>query len=60
LAKDDLVQALGLSFTVSTIALAGGLVGSGSLQTETLGTSAVAVLPALVGMAMGQETVGGA
>lgn len=54
LAKDDLVQALGLSFTVSTIALAGGLAGSGTLQSERLGASAIAILPALVGMGLGQ------
>lgn len=50
--KDDLVQALGLSFTVSTVALAGPLLwhgGSGSLW-----LSAAAVVPALLGMWLGQ------
>lgn len=55
LAREDLVQALGLSFTVSTIALAAGLAGAGAFQaTDTL-ASALAVLPALAGMWVGQR-----
>lgn len=54
LSKDDLVQALGLSFTVSTIALAFGLARGGALELGTSATSALAVLPALAGMAIGQ------
>jgi uncharacterized membrane protein YfcA len=53
LERDDLVQALGLSFTVSTIALAAGLALHGALPLATSATSALAVLPALVGMAFG-------
>ncbi|NEW91435.1 sulfite exporter TauE/SafE family protein [Rhodopseudomonas sp. BR0M22] len=54
LAKDDLVQALGLSFTVSTIALAIGLGAHGAFQTDHLAVSALATLPALGGMWAGQ------
>ncbi|PKU23872.1 sulfite exporter TauE/SafE family protein [Telmatospirillum siberiense] len=54
LSKDDLVQALGLSFTVSTIALAVGLGTHGSFHPEGLLLSALAVAPALGGMWAGQ------
>jgi uncharacterized membrane protein YfcA len=50
LSKDDLVQALGLSFTTSTVALALGLGWGGSLDSKNLLMSACAVLPALLGM----------
>jgi uncharacterized membrane protein YfcA len=53
LAQDDLVQALGLSFTVSTLALAGGLVLHGALPLAASGASLLAVLPALAGMWLG-------
>ncbi|MBZ7924524.1 sulfite exporter TauE/SafE family protein [Ensifer adhaerens] len=55
LAKDDLVQVLGLSFTVSTIALAVGLGAQGTFRAETLALSGVAVVPALAGMWAGQR-----
>jgi uncharacterized membrane protein YfcA len=54
LERDDLVQALGLSFTVSTIALATGLLWRHAAPAASLLTSALAVLPALAGMAAGQ------
>jgi len=54
LEKDELVQALGLSFTVSTLALAATLVQVGALQTSVAGASLLALAPALVGMALGQ------
>ncbi len=54
LEKDDLVQALGLSFTVSTIALAGGLAWRGAFELENLTMSALAIVPALAGMWAGQ------
>ncbi len=54
LEKDDLVQALGLSFTVSTIALAALLLNDGSLQVAVAGASALALVPALLGMMIGQ------
>jgi uncharacterized membrane protein YfcA len=54
LEKDDLVQALGLSFTVSTIALGIGLAASDALHLAALGTSALYTIPALAGMFLGQ------
>jgi uncharacterized membrane protein YfcA len=54
LKKDDLVQALGLSFTVSTIALAIGLSSRQAYSGDILLISLAAVLPALAGMALGQ------
>ena len=54
LTKDELVQALGLSFTVSTIALAAGLAGDGAYGATLAGTSLLAIAPALAGMALGQ------
>ncbi|CAM3735411.1 hypothetical protein BS639_05220 [Rouxiella silvae] len=55
LEKDALVQALGLSFTVSTFALAAGLGWHGALHIEAFGTSALAVFPAMLGMIGGQK-----
>jgi uncharacterized membrane protein YfcA len=54
LEKDDLVQALGLSFTVSTIALGIGLAANDALHIAALGTSALYTVPALAGMFLGQ------
>ena len=54
LSRDDLIQALGLSFTVSTIALAVGLASHGAFQIEHIAMSALAVAPALLGMWLGQ------
>jgi uncharacterized membrane protein YfcA len=54
LSRDDLIQALGLSFTVSTIALAAGLASHGAFQVEHIAMSSLAVLPALLGMWLGQ------
>jgi hypothetical protein len=53
LEKDDLIQALGLSFTVSTVALAIGLVGHGAFHLGNLALSALAIVPALIGMWLG-------
>jgi uncharacterized membrane protein YfcA len=53
LQKDEFVQALGLSFTVSTVALAGGLLAHGAFKLDQLGLSLLAVIPALAGMWMG-------
>lgn len=53
LTKDELIQALGLSFTVSTLALAAGLLVHGAFRVEQLGLSAMAVIPALLGMWVG-------
>lgn len=54
LEKDRLVQALGLSFTVSTLALAATLVQHGALRVPIAGASLAVLVPALAGMAMGQ------
>lgn len=51
--KDELVQALGLSFIVSTLALSFGLIGSGTLDATMAWHSALALAPALLGMAAG-------
>jgi len=53
--KDDLVQAMGIMFTVSTLALAVGLVHGGMFHTVTIGMSLFALLPALLGMHLGQR-----
>jgi uncharacterized membrane protein YfcA len=52
--REDLIQALGLSFTVSTLALAAGLGHDGAFDSTILWHSALAVLPALAGMGIGQ------
>lgn len=52
--KEELVQALGLSFTVSTLALGLSLVGGGALGTIGVGASVLALAPALAGMLVGQ------
>lgn len=53
LPKNELVQALGLSFTVSTLALAAGLLLNDVFRVHQLGLSALSVLPALAGMWLG-------
>jgi len=53
LGKDALVQALGLSFTVSTVALALGLAGGGAVHPGSMAASVLAVVPALAGMTLG-------
>ena len=55
LEKDDLVQALGLSFTVSTLALAAVLAHDGLFAGSTVGVSLLALMPALAGMLVGQR-----
>ncbi|WP_296265382.1 sulfite exporter TauE/SafE family protein [Pseudomonas sp. UBA6562] len=54
LSRDEMVQALGLSFTVSTLALAVGLAGQDALGGQALGASLLMLLPALLGMFAGQ------
>ncbi|MBV8848813.1 MAG: sulfite exporter TauE/SafE family protein [Methylobacteriaceae bacterium] len=56
--RDDLIQALGLSFTVSTVTLGIGLAAGGSLPVATLGVSLLTLAPALAGMAIGQVVRG--
>jgi uncharacterized membrane protein YfcA len=52
--KDDLIQALGLSFTVSTVTLALGLGLHGAFVGQNFVVSFVAVAPALLGMWVGR------
>ncbi|GEO18347.1 sulfite exporter TauE/SafE family protein [Microvirga aerophila] len=54
LSKDDLIQGLGLSFTISTVALAVGLTWRGAFQLDDLAMSSLAILPAMAGMWLGQ------
>jgi uncharacterized protein len=54
LEKDELVQALGLSFTVSTVALSFNLIGAGVLNVSLATTAIVAMIAALIGMWIGQ------
>ena len=52
--KDELVQALGLSFLISTVALGFSLTTGGVFASAAVGTSVLALAPALGGMALGQ------
>jgi uncharacterized membrane protein YfcA len=54
LQRDDLVQALGLSFTVSTLALALGLLRVDAFAVGSVWISLLALAPALLGMQLGQ------
>jgi uncharacterized membrane protein YfcA len=53
LPRDELVQTLGLSFTVSTVALGLGLLWHDALELQAVSNSAIAVVPALLGMMIG-------
>ncbi|HJV59731.1 MAG TPA: sulfite exporter TauE/SafE family protein [Albitalea sp.] len=55
LEKDELVQALGISFLVATVALAASLGHGGALPTTAIGGSLLALVPALLGMGAGQR-----
>jgi hypothetical protein len=52
--KDELIQALGLTFTVAMLALAAGLWRAGVFHTSIVGGSTLALAPALFGMLLGQ------
>ena len=54
LEKDMLIQALGLAFTTSTIALAASLLLAGQFEVQAAGLSFFALVPALAGMMLGQ------
>lgn len=54
ISRDELVQAMGIAFMVSTLALAGGLLWSGGLGGREAQASLLALLPAALGMALGQ------
>ena len=55
LSRDLLIQAMGMLFTVSTLALALALQENGLLSAELGGLSAAALIPAAVGMVVGQR-----
>ena len=52
--KEELIQALGLSFTVSTVALAAGLAGRGAFHAGAAGASLLCTVPTLAGVFAGQ------
>lgn len=52
--KEDLVQGLGLAFTVSTFSLAASLAFDGAFMPAVAATSFYALIPALAGMLFGQ------
>jgi uncharacterized protein len=54
LEREHLVQALGLSFTVSTAALAASLAGAGAFGAQAAWGSLLALAPALAGMLAGR------
>lgn len=56
--KDEMSQALGIGFTVSTLALAVSLSAGGSFTAEAALHSALLLVPAMVGMALGQRVRG--
>lgn len=56
--REDLVQALGLSFLISTAALAVVLSGAGLFDAGVAGSSVAALIPALLGMLIGQKLRG--
>ena len=55
LQRDALIQAMGMLFTVSTVALAFALNGNGLINAEHGFLSLFAVIPALVGMYLGRR-----
>jgi uncharacterized membrane protein YfcA len=54
LKRDELIQAMGITFTVSTLALAVGLYFNTRYSAASFGASVLMLLPALAGMAAGQ------
>lgn len=55
LSRDQLIQAMGMLFTASTVALAVALQGNNLLSLELGTMSAMALVPAIVGMMLGQR-----
>ena len=55
LPRDQLIQAMGMLFTVSTVALAVSLGGQDLLSAELGTISIVSVVPAVIGMLLGQK-----
>lgn len=56
--RHALVQGMGIAFMVSTLAMAGGLIYEGELGVTQAGASLAVVLPALLGMWVGQVVRG--
>jgi uncharacterized membrane protein YfcA len=52
--KDDLIQAMGMAFTVATLALAVLLAVRGEWHAAAAGSSLLALIPAVIGMQLGQ------
>jgi hypothetical protein len=55
LSRDQLIQAMGMLFTVSTVALGVSLGGQKLLSAELGTISVVSVIPAIIGMVLGQK-----
>ena len=55
LPRDALIQAMGILFTISTVALAVSLSDHRLLSMELGALSTVAIIPALIGMVVGQK-----
>ncbi|HEX2138483.1 MAG TPA: sulfite exporter TauE/SafE family protein [Woeseiaceae bacterium] len=56
--REELIQALGLSFLISTVVLAFVLAHAGILGASLAGLSLLGILPALAGMVLGQRLRG--
>ncbi|MCT8970457.1 sulfite exporter TauE/SafE family protein [Microbaculum marinisediminis] len=56
--RDEFVQSIGLLFTFATVTLTSILLVHGLLPTLTLGMSAMAVVPAIIGMVLGRKLRG--
>ena len=54
LTREELMQAMGLSFTVSTLCLAVALQSNGAASADLMGSSALMLAPAILGMGLGQ------
>jgi len=54
LPRDTLIQAMGLMFCVCTLSLTTGLALTGNFHLQSLGASALALVPALAGMNVGR------
>jgi uncharacterized membrane protein YfcA len=52
--KDDLIQAMGMAFTISTLALAAMLAARGQWHAAAAANSLLALAPAVAGMQLGQ------
>ncbi|MGJ7456711.1 sulfite exporter TauE/SafE family protein [Halomonas sp. MA07-2] len=55
LPRNQLIQAMGILFTLATLSLGLAMGGEGLLSAELLGLSALALAPALLGMRLGQQ-----